>query len=73
MESGDSLHCSQKPHESSPSYFLEININLLKADRLTAKLLLVLASTVIFGSDFHGSHDHTLLTDDSGSLQTTFF
>jgi hypothetical protein len=38
---------------------------------MTAKLLLALASTVILGSESHETHDHTLLSDGSGSLQTT--
>jgi hypothetical protein len=38
---------------------------------LTAKLLLALASTVTLGSESHGTHDHVLLSDGSGSLQTT--
>jgi hypothetical protein len=37
--------------------------------RLTIKLLLALASIVILGSKSHGTHDLTLLSDDSGSLQ----
>jgi hypothetical protein len=37
---------------------------------LTAKLLLALASTVIFGYESHGTHGHILLSDGSGSLQT---
>jgi hypothetical protein len=36
----------------------------------SSKLLLALASTVILGSESHGSHDHILLCDDSGCLQT---
>jgi hypothetical protein len=35
---------------------------------LTAKLLLALASTVILDSQSHGTHDHILLSDGSGSL-----
>jgi hypothetical protein len=35
-------------------------------------LLLALASTVILGSESHGTHDHILLYDDSGSLQLVF-
>jgi hypothetical protein len=38
---------------------------------LVAKLLLTFASTVILGCEFHGTHDHILLSDGSGSLQTT--
>jgi hypothetical protein len=34
--------------------------------------LLVLDSTVIHGSESHGTHDHILVLDGSGSLQTTF-
>jgi hypothetical protein len=34
------------------------------------KLLLALASTLIRGSESHGTHDHVLLSDGSGSLQT---
>jgi hypothetical protein len=40
------------------------------AERLTAKLLLALASTVILGSESHRTHDHILLSDGSGSLQS---
>jgi hypothetical protein len=39
-------------------------------DGLTAKFLMALASTVIVGSDPHGTHDHIFLSDGSGSLQT---
>jgi hypothetical protein len=38
---------------------------------LTAKLLLVLASRVILGSESRETHDHILLSDYSGSLQTS--
>jgi hypothetical protein len=38
--------------------------------RLTAKLLMALASTVILGSETHRTHAHILLSDGSGSLQT---
>jgi hypothetical protein len=37
--------------------------------RLTAKFLLTLASTVILGSESHGTHGLILLFDGSGSLQ----
>jgi hypothetical protein len=37
---------------------------------VTAKLLLALSSTVIPGSESHGTHDHVLVSDGSGSLQT---
>jgi hypothetical protein len=37
---------------------------------LTAKLLLGLASTAIHYSEPHGTHDHILLSDGFGSLQT---
>jgi hypothetical protein len=36
-----------------------------------SKLLLVLASTVILGSESHGTHGHILKSDGSGSLQTS--
>jgi hypothetical protein len=36
---------------------------------LAVKLLLALTSTVILGFEFHGSHDHILMSDGSGSLQ----
>jgi hypothetical protein len=38
---------------------------------LPANFLLVLASTVILGSESHGTHDHILLSDGSGSLLNT--
>jgi hypothetical protein len=38
---------------------------------LTAKLLLVLASTTILGSESHGTHDYISLSDGAGTLQTT--
>jgi hypothetical protein len=41
------------------------------ADSLTAKLLLALSNKVVLGSESHGTHDHILLSDGSGSLQTT--
>jgi hypothetical protein len=37
----------------------------------SSKLLLAIASTGIHGSESHGTHDHILLSDGSGSLQTT--
>jgi hypothetical protein len=43
----------------------------ISVQRLTAKLLLALASTAIIGFESHGTHDHILLSDGSGSLQTT--
>jgi hypothetical protein len=39
---------------------------------LTAKLLLVLASTVILGSESHRTHGHVLLSDGSGSRQLRY-
>jgi hypothetical protein len=39
-------------------------------DSLTYKWLLALASIVILGSESHGTNDHILLSDGSGSLQT---
>jgi hypothetical protein len=35
----------------------------------SADFLLVLASTVILGSDFPGTYDHILVSDGSGSVQ----
>jgi hypothetical protein len=40
-------------------------------ERQAAKLLLAFASTVILGSESHGSHDLILLSGGSGSLQAT--
>jgi hypothetical protein len=37
----------------------------------SGKLLLALASTVILGSESHGTPDHILLPDGYGSLQST--
>jgi hypothetical protein len=45
--------------------------NCWRIDWLTAILLLALGSTVILGSEPHGTHDHTLPSDGSRSLQTT--
>jgi hypothetical protein len=39
------------------------------AQGVIAKLLLVFVSTVIIGTESHGTHDHILLSDVSGSLQ----
>jgi hypothetical protein len=39
-------------------------------DWLTAKLLLALASTVIFDSESHGTVDRILLSEGSGSFKT---
>jgi hypothetical protein len=36
----------------------------------SGKLLLVLASKVILGSEFHGTQDHIFLSHDSGSRAT---
>jgi hypothetical protein len=44
------------------------NDNANSSSDLTAKLLRVLASSVILGSESHGTHDHILLPDGSGSL-----
>jgi hypothetical protein len=43
---------------------------LYLTDWLTAKFLLVLASTVILGSESHGTRDHISLSDGSGSRAT---
>jgi hypothetical protein len=48
-------------------------INLSKIDWLTAKLLLALASTIIFGSESHETHDHILLSGGSASLQANIY
>jgi hypothetical protein len=37
---------------------------------LSARFLLALAITMILGSESHGTYDHILLSDSSGSLQT---
>jgi hypothetical protein len=55
------------PHCSHIRMYKYIVMNI--TDRLIYKLLLVLASTVILGSDPHGTHDHILLPDGSESLQ----
>jgi hypothetical protein len=39
-------------------------------DLLTAELLLVLASTVILGSESNGTHDVILMSDGFRSLQS---
>jgi hypothetical protein len=44
----------------------------MKSDWLTDTLLLALASTEILGSVSHETHDHILLTDGSGSIQTSY-
>jgi hypothetical protein len=36
----------------------------------SSELLLALASTVILGSEYQGTHDHILLCDGSGSFHT---
>jgi hypothetical protein len=36
----------------------------------SSKFLLALASTVILGFESYGTHDHILLSDGYGSLQT---
>jgi hypothetical protein len=50
-------------------------ISFLRCYRLTTcqyvKLLLAVASTVILGSECHGTRDHILFCDGSGSLRTT--
>jgi hypothetical protein len=37
---------------------------------LTAKLLLTLSSTIVLGSEYHGTHDLILLSDASSRLQS---
>jgi hypothetical protein len=49
---------------------LGLSFVLVIVTLLTGKLLLVLASTVILGSESHGTQDYILLSDGSGSLQT---
>jgi hypothetical protein len=39
---------------------------------LPFKLLLVLVSTVILGSESHGIHDAILLSEGSGNLQAVY-
>jgi hypothetical protein len=41
--------------------------NSLKNNRLTAKLLLVLVSTVVLGSESYETHDRILLSDVCGT------
>jgi hypothetical protein len=45
--------------------------NSLTQNMPTVKLLLVLASTVIIGSEPHGTHDLLLHSDGSGEFQTS--
>jgi hypothetical protein len=52
-----------------------LSVGLSSLHRSTSKLLVGLASTVIFGAKSHGAHDHTLPSDGSGrsgSLQAHF-
>jgi hypothetical protein len=56
-------------HNLTNSFFQLSNLNQLTW--LTIKLLLALASTAILGSEAHGTHDHILLSEGSGILQTT--
>jgi hypothetical protein len=50
----------------------EIIQEFIQRFRLNPKFLLVLASTIILGSDSHGSHDNILFSDGSGSFQAQF-
>jgi hypothetical protein len=59
---GDSLWPTTNCHYSLPTQDW--------TELLTPELLQALASTVILGSELHGTHDHILLSDVSGSLQT---
>jgi hypothetical protein len=43
---------------------------LVQTLTVTPKLLIALTSSVILGSKSHGTHDHILLSDSCGSLQT---
>jgi hypothetical protein len=47
------------------------HLQLKTTELLIPKLLLALTSTVILGSELRGTHYHILLSDGSGSLQTT--
>jgi hypothetical protein len=48
-----------------------IRTHLHKGNYLTAKLLLALTSTVTPGSESHETHDLILISDGSGSLQSS--
>jgi hypothetical protein len=45
---------------------LSTELHLSTVHWLTAKFLLVLASTLILGSEAHGTHDHILLSGGLG-------
>jgi hypothetical protein len=51
------------------SNFVKLTMRRWAYNYLTVKLLLVLASTVILGSESHETHDHILLSQGFGSLQ----
>jgi hypothetical protein len=60
-------------HWSSPKHFFVILKHKIKLeyDQLSYLILpLVLASTVILGFEFRGTHDHIFLSHDSGSHAT---
>lgn len=45
-------------------------LTLKRGDGVSAKLLLVLASRMILGSEYHGAHHQILLFGGSGGLHT---
>jgi hypothetical protein len=64
--SSSDLTSSQAGDHLTPTSLLTADSGLC---RLTAKLLLALASTVILGSESHGTHEHILVSGGSGCLQ----
>jgi hypothetical protein len=75
-----SLHLGAKPLETHDQYFFQLNpcghspyvtSSLTRRWVCHLQLLLVLASVVILGSDFRGTHDHILLPQfrDSPNLE----
>jgi hypothetical protein len=59
-----------EPH-GTHDHILDFSPSTLISVWLSGKLQLALASTVILGSEPHETHDPILLSDGSGSLQTT--
>jgi hypothetical protein len=61
--------CATKDSRVSRASILMACVYFLFTYDRSAKLLLVLASTVIFDTESHGTHGHILVSDGAGSLQ----
>jgi hypothetical protein len=70
MSMKNKIFWTQRPFRSSGHFSKQGSHHPDSIDRLVdAKLLPALPSTVIFGAEPHGAHDHVLISETSGNLQ----